>query len=61
MSYYELFYVNPIIWLILNDQVLRSLVMSHYGVLLTNDAVCEIMQSCFRICFEVRLGGENDE
>lgn len=36
--------------------VLRSLVMSHYGVLLTNDAVCEIMQSCFRICFEVRLG-----
>ena len=25
------------------------------GRLLTNESVCEIMQSCFRICFEGRL------
>lgn len=28
------------------------------GRLLTNEGVCEIMQSCFRICFEERLSGE---
>ena len=27
------------------------------GVQLTNESVCEIMQSCFRICFEMRLSG----
>lgn len=24
---------------------------------MTNDSVCEILQSCFRICFETRLSG----
>ncbi|XP_078492936.1 Golgi-specific brefeldin A-resistance guanine nucleotide exchange factor 1 [Ciona intestinalis] len=36
-------------------QVLRVLLLSKVGTLLTNEAVCEIMQSCFRICFEMRL------
>ena len=27
------------------------------GTLLNNEAVCEVMQSCFRICFEMRLSG----
>nr|XP_039272742.1 Golgi-specific brefeldin A-resistance guanine nucleotide exchange factor 1-like isoform X2 [Styela clava] len=36
-------------------QVLRSLLLSSVGSYLTNEAVCEIMQSCFRICFEMRL------
>lgn len=27
------------------------------GSMLTNESVCEIMQSCFRICFEMRLSG----
>ncbi len=36
-------------------QVLRTLLLSDVGALLTNESVCEIMQSCFRICFEVRL------
>ena len=27
------------------------------GAQLTNESVCEIMQSCFRICFEMRLSG----
>ncbi|KAL3876500.1 hypothetical protein ACJMK2_034342, partial [Sinanodonta woodiana] len=35
--------------------VLRTLLLSSAGVLLTNESVCEIMQSCFRICFEMRL------
>ncbi|XP_069123729.1 Golgi-specific brefeldin A-resistance guanine nucleotide exchange factor 1-like isoform X1 [Argopecten irradians] len=35
--------------------VLRTLLLSPVGVLLTNESVCEIMQSCFRICFEMRL------
>lgn len=35
--------------------VLRTLLLSPAGVLLTNESVCEIMQSCFRICFEMRL------
>ena len=36
-------------------QVLRVLLLTDVGSLLTNEAVCEIMQSCFRICFEMRL------
>lgn len=36
-------------------QVLRTLLLSPVGRLLTNESVCEIMQSCFRICFEMRL------
>ncbi|GAB1600980.1 Golgi-specific brefeldin A-resistance guanine nucleotide exchange factor 1-like [Argonauta hians] len=35
--------------------VLRTLLLSPAGILLTNESVCEIMQSCFRICFEMRL------
>ena len=38
-------------------QVLRMLVLHPVGVLLSNESVCEIMQSCFRICFETRLSG----
>ena len=38
-------------------QVLRTLLLSPVGKLLTNESVCEIMQSCFRICFEMRLSG----
>eukprot|EP00795_Rhopilema_esculentum_P008272 gene8272-14228_t len=36
-------------------QVLRTLLLSSVGVHMTNESVCEIMQSCFRICFEMRL------
>ncbi|CAF1390661.1 unnamed protein product [Adineta ricciae] len=36
-------------------QVLRSLLLSPVGSKMTNDSVCEILQSCFRICFETRL------
>jgi brefeldin A-resistance guanine nucleotide exchange factor 1 len=35
--------------------VLRTLLLCPPGVLLTNESVCEIMQSCFRICFEMKL------
>ncbi|XP_050390841.2 Golgi-specific brefeldin A-resistance guanine nucleotide exchange factor 1 isoform X2 [Patella vulgata] len=35
--------------------VLRTLLLCPAGILLTNESVCEIMQSCFRICFEMRL------
>uniref|UniRef100_A0A8C2E429 Golgi-specific brefeldin A-resistance guanine nucleotide exchange factor 1 n=1 Tax=Cyprinus carpio TaxID=7962 RepID=A0A8C2E429_CYPCA len=35
--------------------VLRSLLLTPVGAHLTNESVCEIMQSCFRICFEMRL------
>ncbi|GIY68324.1 golgi-specific brefeldin A-resistance guanine nucleotide exchange factor 1 [Caerostris extrusa] len=35
--------------------VLRLLFINTLGVLLTNESVCEIMQSCFRFCFETRL------
>ena len=38
-------------------QVLRTLMLSPAGRLLSNESVCEIMQSCFRICFEMRLSG----
>eukprot|EP00794_Sanderia_malayensis_P012101 gene12101-13351_t len=36
-------------------QVLRTLLLSSVGIHMTNESVCEIMQSCFRICFEMRL------
>lgn len=36
-------------------QVLKTLLLTPVGSLLTNESVCEIMQSCFRICFESRL------
>nr|XP_060484106.1 Golgi-specific brefeldin A-resistance guanine nucleotide exchange factor 1-like isoform X2 [Panthera onca] len=36
-------------------QVLRTLLLTPVGSHLTNESVCEIMQSCFRICFEMRL------
>ena len=35
--------------------VLRTLVLVPVGLLLTNEGVCEILQSTFRICFETRL------
>lgn len=38
-------------------QVLYCLMMSPEGEYLPNDSVCEIMMSCFRFCFEVRLSG----
>ncbi|XP_072050985.1 Golgi-specific brefeldin A-resistance guanine nucleotide exchange factor 1-like isoform X2 [Amphiura filiformis] len=36
-------------------QVLRTLLLTPVGMHLSNESVCEIMQSCFRICFEMRL------
>jgi len=36
-------------------QVLHTLMLTPVGCLLSNESVCEIMQSCFRICFEMRL------
>ncbi|KAL0099604.1 hypothetical protein PUN28_019787 [Cardiocondyla obscurior] len=36
-------------------QVLRALMLSSAGDHLSNESVCEIMLSCFRICFETRL------
>lgn len=39
-------------------QVLRTLLLTPVGAHLTNESVCEIMQSCFRICFEMRLSGK---
>lgn len=39
-------------------QVLRTLVLSPLGTQLSNDSICEIMLSCFKICFETRLNGE---
>lgn len=39
-------------------QVLRALMLSSAGDHLSNESVCEIMLSCFRICFETRLNGE---
>lgn len=40
-------------------QVLRTLLLTPVGALMTNESVCEIMQSCFRICFETRLSGKS--
>ncbi|XP_052743243.1 Golgi-specific brefeldin A-resistance guanine nucleotide exchange factor 1 isoform X2 [Bicyclus anynana] len=36
-------------------QVLRTLMLSPEGAMLTDESVCEIMLSCFRTCFETRL------
>ena len=36
-------------------QVLRALMLSPAGDYLSNESICEIMLSCFRICFESRL------
>lgn len=36
-------------------QVLRALVLSPAGDHLSDESICEIMLSCFRICFETRL------
>lgn len=36
-------------------QVLRTLLMNPEGSVLSNESVCEIMLSCFRLCFEPRL------
>ncbi|XP_008550800.1 Golgi-specific brefeldin A-resistance guanine nucleotide exchange factor 1 isoform X1 [Microplitis demolitor] len=36
-------------------QVLRALVLSPIGDHLSDESICEIMLSCFRICFETRL------
>jgi len=41
-------------------QVLYCLMMSPEGEFLPNESVCEIMMSCFRFCFEVRLSGMLD-
>lgn len=40
-------------------QVLRTLMISPEGSALSNESVCEIILSCFRICFETRLNGKN--
>ena len=34
------------------------MLLTEAGVLLINESVCEIMQSCFWVCFEMRLSGE---
>uniref|UniRef100_A0A224X4T3 Putative guanine nucleotide exchange factor n=2 Tax=Triatominae TaxID=70999 RepID=A0A224X4T3_9HEMI len=36
-------------------QVLRTLMLSPEGIWLTNESICEILLSCFRISFEPRL------
>eukprot|EP01137_Pigoraptor_chileana_P021559 Opistho-2@85444 len=36
-------------------QVPRTILMTPIGHLLSDDAVCEMMQTCFRICFQKRL------
>lgn len=36
-------------------QVLRALVLSPVGDNLSDESICEIMLSCFRLCFETRL------
>lgn len=41
-------------------QVLKTLMLSPEGSFLSNESVCEIILSCFRICFETRLNGEFD-
>jgi len=40
-------------------KVLRTLLLTPTGSVLSNESVCEIMQSCFRICFEMRLSGKH--
>lgn len=36
-------------------QVLRTLLLTPVGSCMSNEAVCELMQTCFKICFEMRL------
>ena len=36
-------------------QVLRTILLTPVGSQMSNESVCELMQSCFRICFEMRL------
>lgn len=36
-------------------QLLRQLMLSREGIYLSNESICEIMLSCFRICFEQKL------
>ncbi len=36
-------------------QVLRACLVSPAGVYLTDEAVCEIMVTCFSMCFQMRL------
>eukprot|EP00039_Didymoeca_costata_P033630 m.43318 g.43318 ORF g.43318 m.43318 type:complete len:1422 (+) comp9966_c0_seq2:120-4385(+) len=36
-------------------QVLRTLLLTPVGSSMSNEAVCELMQTCFKICFEMRL------
>lgn len=38
-------------------QVLKALMLAPAGDHLSNESICEIMLSCFRICFETRLSG----
>lgn len=38
--------------------VLRALMLSYAGDYLSNESICEIMMSCFRISFETRLSGK---
>lgn len=42
-------------------QVLRTLTLAPEGATLTNESLCEIMLSCFRICFETKLNGNDFE
>eukprot|EP00731_Ephydatia_muelleri_P005743 Em0002g1919a len=39
-------------------EVLHTILGAPVGRLLSNESVCELMQSCFRICFEMRLSEE---
>ena len=36
-------------------QVLRTILLTPVGACMSNEAVCELMQTCFKICFEMRL------
>ena len=42
-----------VLWEILS--VLKTLILGPVGHLLSNESVCELLNSCFRICFETRL------
>ncbi|XP_073811372.1 Golgi-specific brefeldin A-resistance guanine nucleotide exchange factor 1-like [Musca autumnalis] len=39
------------------EEVLHTLMRSPEGSMLTNESVCEVMLSCFKVCFEPRLNG----
>nr|XP_018903871.1 PREDICTED: Golgi-specific brefeldin A-resistance guanine nucleotide exchange factor 1 [Bemisia tabaci] len=47
--------VNDAVVLMKILQVLRTLMVSPAGTMLSDEKVCEIMFSCFKICFETRL------